>query len=566
MPCASAAPDAASKQGGLGIPGYFAYEDDEPAVPPLDDPHPQAVITEPAPLLAGNIKLEDLSRRLLAAYPEQELVDVLLKGGPAFMIAFQANFVSYRQLDDLLGLPELERPGIRLLMDQHTSKTHPVIIAEQMLMLANVLQHMLPDLQGQFENPQATMARLADTAIDLVVSNDRMMGTAEALVCLMLESIYHANLGNLRLSWLARRRAASLAQIMGMHRRPSRALRSLKPGCAADSTFVWYRIQAADRFLSLMLGLPPASMDNSMIAEPAFSQDTPMGQLERRHCVAAGRILERNDRDPSADNFAFTQTIDLELQQAATAMPSKWWLVPDTTAATSDKELFWESHRLMHQTYHFYLFHQLHLPYMLLGSALPASQHQYDYNRSTCISASRDILSRCLLMQKNQRLTCNYRVVGLWALMASLTILLTHLSCKRLGPTGSILAHQRMSDRAMVEQVLENMKAAASGDDTGQSGKCSRMLRQLLAIDTDPTTASENNLTGDSSANSNHAKPLSVFVPYFGLVVVSRDGEITAKTLNPERAAHDLAQLSGDGELDARESLPPQGEHHSHNF
>ena len=452
-----------------------------------------------------------------------------------------------------MDLPASERPELQLLHARHDSTAHPVVIAQQMFFLANILQHADSRTLARLghlsdEPPRAVMARLAKAAIELVTSNDQMLGTAEGLECLALESIYQADGGNLRLSWLARRRLIGLSQAIGIHRRTYRALviKSLQANCVLDPRIVWYRILCLDRFLSLMLGLPAASLDTSMVSEPALSQDTPMGQLERRHCVAAGRILDRNDRGPSADDFAHTQSIDTELQRAASLMPSRWWLAPDLRAVTDEKQLFWESLRLVNQIYHFYLLHQLHLPYMLLSSTSSADQRQYDYSRNTCTSASRDILNRCLLFHSHGGVPFSTCIIDFLALMASLTLLLTHLSCRRNSSTGAILAHQRLSDRALMEQALENMERVGPGNGDEPSSKGARMLRQLLAINTDPAAVNTGpgDPAGDGFIESNVADPLRFFVPYFGVVSVSRDGMVTTE---PNHAGQDPSPPTPNG-------------------
>lgn len=483
-----------------------------------------------------------MSRALLEAYPEPAFVEDLVREGIKFMNTYQTIFRSYRELEVLMEVPESERPDLELLHARHTPDSHPVVIAQQMLFLANISQHadsrMLAKFKHLSEEPRALMARLANAAIDVVNSNDQMLGTAEGMECLVLESLYQANAGNLRLSWLASRRLIGLCQVIGIHRRPHRALviKSLRANCVLDPRFVWYRVLYVDRFLSLMLGLPAASLDTSMVSEPALGQDTLMGQLERRHCVAAGRILDRNDRDPSADDFALTQSIDMELQRAAGLMPSRWWLEPDLKAVIDDKQLFRESLRLVNQIYHFYLLHQLHQPYMLLHTSSTVDQRQYDYSCNTCMSASRDILSRCLMFQTHGGIPHSTGTVKLLALMASLTLLLTHLNYRRNSSPGGVLAHQRLSDRALMEQALENMERGASGDSIEASSKGSKMLRQLLAINTDPAAAGGGNSAEESSdGGSENAETLRMFVPYFGVVIVSRDGVVT---MAPERAAH----------------------------
>jgi hypothetical protein len=81
---------------------------------------------------------------------------------------------------------------------------HPVLIARYMLTVATFLQHIPPKLliTGLSESPRAMMERLSGIAISLVTTNDELLGSIEGLECIILESVFQANGGNLRRSWV----------------------------------------------------------------------------------------------------------------------------------------------------------------------------------------------------------------------------------------------------------------------------------------------------------------------------------------------------------------------------
>lgn len=169
---------------------------------------------------------------------------------------------------------------------------HPVLIAKHMLLLASFLQHVHPDLHKDVkdlsESPRAMMDRLADLALGLVTTNDEFLGSIESLECVMIESVYQANIGSLRRSWLAGRRAMSIAQLMGIHRPDHKAqYKVLDPRTRCDPQLMWFRIVFLDRYLCLMLGISQGSLDRSMCSDTLLANDTPMGRLERIHCVIA---------------------------------------------------------------------------------------------------------------------------------------------------------------------------------------------------------------------------------------------------------------------------------------
>lgn len=229
--------------------------------------------------------------------------------------------------DSLLSIPE--------------SHVHPVLIVRQMIQLATFLQHLHSglnkDIKGLSEPPRVIMERLVDIAINHVTTNDELLGSIESLQCITIESLYQANIGNLRRSWIAGRRALSIAQLVGLHRSDSQSqYKVFDPKMEYNPQLMWLRIVTLDRHLCLLLGIPQGCTDRSMASETCLANDTPMGRLEHIHCALMSRVLERNECGPSAQHVATTREIDLELQKAARGLTSKWWLATKFNTASED--------------------------------------------------------------------------------------------------------------------------------------------------------------------------------------------------------------------------------------
>ncbi|OQE14983.1 hypothetical protein PENFLA_c034G02190 [Penicillium flavigenum] len=239
-----------------------------------------------------------------------------------------------------------------------------------------------------------------------------------------------------------------------------------------------------------------------------------MGRLERMHCSLASRILERNESDPCANDFALTQNLDLELQKAGRSMPSKWWLTPNLDSVTDDPQaLFLDMGRLFNQLYHYNLLIQLHLPYILRSSP----ERKYEYSRMTYVNASREVLLRFIMFRGYNRNNFCCRTVDFFALMAAITLLLAHLDSHRFSQTSNLLAHQYLSDRAMIEQA------------------------QLLAIDSETadgiSTESVSVQTPESAAlqsSKNDNGVVLVQIPYFGIVRIARQGVVSREMANAQ--------------------------------
>jgi hypothetical protein len=238
------------------------------------------------------------------------------------------------------------------------------------------------------------MTRVMDRAIKLVTTNDSLIACVEGIECIMLEVHYQNYGGNLHKAWLAMRRATAVAQLIGLHRGfDSPSLKILQPETRVniDLDQMFFRLFEMDGYLSLMLGLPPTSLEERFASSEALDQYHPVDRLQRIHVAAGRRILQHNGLD--VKNFEIVQEIDSQLQRAAAAMSPQWWLAPNFLPNHEDGvTLLNDTIRLMDQFTHYHLLTRLHLPYMLRF----ATDHRYDYSKITAVTASREILSRYL--------------------------------------------------------------------------------------------------------------------------------------------------------------------------
>jgi hypothetical protein len=300
--------------------------------------------------------------------------------------------------------------------------------------------------------------------------------------------------------------------------------------------------------------------------------DTPTGRLERIHCVIASQILERNAKQPYSHDFDLTRSLDVELQRAARSLPGKWWIVPNLNVVTTDSQaLFWNTRRLFAQIIHYNLLNQLHLPYMLRSSS---AEHKYKYSLVACVNASREMILRFITLRNFNGVAHSCRTVDFLALMAAMTLLLAHLDSP-LSETENLLAHQYHSDRAMIEQVQENMEEINRANSDALSAKSAELLRQLLAIDVEATNGSSLGAKGVSvlETRSEIAMPdhdddaVSVHIPYFGIVkialkssskVISRP-EVTSKTYRPihRPQLYSAGDVHGDSRIGAHSPTEP---------
>ncbi|XXH05408.1 hypothetical protein Hte_011834 [Hypoxylon texense] len=520
---------------------------------PDQDKNTPVSVANPSPDLESQItSIDDLSSALLAAWPSQHDLDLILNISVSVSVLFHGVICqSYSRF--FSG----QAASPRCMLQPPSRRTHPVLIARKLLLLASFLQGIPPcsigDLTGMSSNYHGIMSRAFNATTRLVTSNDELTTSLEGIECIMIESMYLNNAGSLRRAWLINRRAITTAQMMGLHTgasSPTRMILENETLDRIDPNYMWFRLVLSDRYLSLMLGLPQGSPENTFPNLEAPDSCMAVEHLERIESAAASLILQRNSAERT--DLAATHKIDKMLQDAAALMPPQWWLMtPDLTAiAGSDVKAFEESVRLTNQfTYH-HLLVQLHLPYMMLTSSADSS---YDYSKMTAAGASRTIISQYVSFRNSFLATAYCRGIDFIAFIASTTLCLAHIEACRQhrADTGKgvtvfqSLQHQRLSDRGLLERTLEAMETMAQKHHDVVAKKISSILRPLLAIENNsfrgdcyhvyasPEAEKQESQSLGDTTEAFHA--LHIQIPYFGTIQIEHR-PILPDTIRPLQA------------------------------
>lgn len=394
-----------------------------------------------------------------------------------------------------------------------------------MLIFAILIQEShTQHLKGLSEPPEIITKRLADTAINMVTTNEELHGTTESVECIILEAVFQLSSGNLRRAWLAFRRALTLGQLMGIHRPNGSPLQRIDSSTKINPQFMWFRIVYMDRILSMMLGFPQGTTDKSMASESALAGDTQMGKLARGHAVIAARILELRDSDLSPQDSALFREIDKDLSTLANSQPAKFWLPPKSISMEYGSEpSFWESVRVWNQLLHYNLVCRLHLPNLLRSNQ--NQKYACIYSRMACINASREILTRCVTYPHilGFRSCC-----WTFAIPACMTLILAHIDSHRHQDFEMILSHQRIGDRGMIEKTLEDLETLknTNGDASGEKG--GNVLQWLLNIEAEAAngqTYSARNINEQEGFQEDDIA-MRINIPYFGTVKFTPEGRI----------------------------------------
>ncbi|PVI03859.1 hypothetical protein DM02DRAFT_669564 [Periconia macrospinosa] len=440
-----------------------------------------------------------LSQTLYALLPSsQECLAVCEKA--EFIPCFFQQLLNRNFLDVCNTFPELVLTKSKMAVFP-APNAHPIVLAQRLLILAcisQISQYSSEDhsqLAGQWKKRAQTMT---DTVIDLVTSKDHFVRNAEGLECLMLEATYHSNSGNIRRAFTTIRRAMALAQLFGIHRTEYQCPQQIDSQAPKfDAAYTWYRIVYLDRLYCLILGLPQGSSDIKFLNPPKKLKINFEEHLERQHCIIAAKILERNEVEPQ-NACVLTGEIDKMLQSAATIPPSEWWLLPTFSTSLSQSQRFLATGRLAMQLFHFNLINQTHLPYIFHnihhndGSSSPvpttATTPTHECSKNACATASREILSRYLLIRESSLVVHAYTFLDFFTLIAAMTLLVLHIDNHWLHrasqsphsrPSPHILSHMRPSDRAMLERLAHHM----SLKDTSTTSKGFKVLQELLAVE-----------------------------------------------------------------------------------
>lgn len=495
-------------------------------------------------------KLAELSKTLHAAFPAQRDIDTICKAtSGCFLVVLQLHTRPREEIHH--DEDQLKRE----VADTPPANTHPIILARYMLLLANLLQDTHANNRNIriSEPPHKIMERLLDTVTTLVMTKESLVATVDGLQCVLLEGCFYANDGNLRSAWLAFRRALSLGQLLGLDRPQIPQLPIIESKRKVDLYQLWFRMLYFDTFYSMMLGLPQGNIDTPTALYKSFANNKSIDQLERLQVQVASQIIERDKRHAFAEEYETTREIDRQLLQVARDMPNRFWLPSPSNASSGEKRVvasFQDTAILMDVLIYYNLLNQLHLPYLLWPDF---SDKNYEYSKIACIQASREVLTRFIILLNSNNLSFFCQRIDYFVLMASMTLLLVYLCNHRnlQDPTKASSAiphlltpHQRLSDRSTMKQILRLIeRASAKGFEESQR-KGINLLRCLLSIEADAASGQNYLITTGPSHyqqgsdyfdthSSDTEDSVCINIPYLGMIKITRQIPVVPEVIDP---------------------------------
>ena len=154
---------------------------------------------------------------------------------------------------------------------------------------------------------------------------------------------------------------------------------------------------------------------------------------------------------------------------------------------------------------------------------------ELEYSKITCFNASREILTRFIAHRSFNPMSSCSRPVDFFALLASMTLLLAHLDTHHHREATNFLAHQRLSDRAMLHQALERMDLISNFSKDIVTAKSASLIRRLFDIEADAAEGSNYTLRivkEDDEEGQKEGEDLHLQIPYIGVIKIARQGHV----------------------------------------
>ncbi|KAJ5743332.1 hypothetical protein N7533_010434 [Penicillium manginii] len=306
------------------------------------------------------------------------------------------------------------------------------------------------------------------------------------------------------------------------------------PSAANSSTqWLWHRVLFFDRYLSLLLGLPPGTKNDPFENLSDSENYTPMDNLERNYTVLTGLIIERNSMKTSNKVFASTQLIDCKFDAVAEEMGTEWWESTRPHMIGSTFERISSISQTLLQIHHYTLNVFLHLPHLFQrDSGLRSQTPRFRYSRDICATASRSILRLFIPYRNLNSSATACRHVDHSALIGAMTLLLAYLADEPPHvEENHTPATQRQEDSRLLDSVQARFQVLARENDDAICHETSNVINQLMPIVTWPEKGA---LESHGDQISQTIPPIKLDVPYIGVITI-RPCVLDATSINIER-------------------------------
>lgn len=310
-----------------------------------------------------------------------------------------------------------------------------------------------------------------------------------------------------RRAWTVYRRANTLLQLHGIHRRH-------RENAMLDSLF--WQLFAADRWASLLIGLPysvpEALCDLYIPSAPGVDGITAVDYHYRHLSILTGRVIDclQSLQGPSLSSAV---SVEERIDEVTGHLPPGYVDLSQLSICPNYKEKYTRAFRLanIHQLKAF-----LYLPFFLNS---PAHEHGYDrqgYGRTICVHSARTLLEAYLVLYESDpdatSIDNAFKLSSLTALTAAVIVFLDLIG-ERHTSQNQDQRNGHGYDEALINRTITALRGCAAGMPGSLCGQCCTALETLL----DNTRA-----VGRGRGRGERKEVRRIVVPYFGVVSIER--------------------------------------------
>ena len=459
----------------------------------------------------SNLKLDSIRRTLKSLFPSRQRQAAILDTSLIWMGSWQDIY------PQIFGIGPHQNTA--LFVEELKASDNVQKLTKALLCIFSVLQ------EGHSNDTSPDATRTAGeishglAVIDeLVLNDDELAGTVDGIECTLLRAKCEVNYGRIRKGWLTFRRGISLAQLLGLHKRPT------TPNSDASQTrrreSLWKALYSSDRFLSLMLGLPygPSEIhadigrDSEAYAKGIRVQDTSEHYFTRLSNIV-GHIVDRNQQLPSNNMLPLTFKIEAELMELSASMTSDWW-EPNIEPGGAAKRIY---SQLLPQFWHHQSRALLHLPFMLKAT----TDRLFEYNKIATLESAREMIECYRVIRPAQgygSLIC--RMLDFQVFTAAMILVINLIDHYRKTETDN--NSEADNDQHLINVTTDILRRASTVTDVVVATQAARALEMFAKIK--ETSLSAGRFDVDCTTK--------LVVPYFGTVVFGPGTSLKDRALN----------------------------------
>ncbi|KAE8374978.1 hypothetical protein BDV26DRAFT_299935 [Aspergillus bertholletiae] len=343
-------------------------------------------------------------------------------------------------------------------------------------------------------------------------------------------------------AWSVFRTAITRLQLAGIHK-------THRKSASLDAAF--WQIFGADRWVSLMLGLPYSVPDHLCDLKVAEVTQSSYISFHYQHLtILTGRVIDvlQSDQPISLSKLI---TVEESIDNITAQLPPHYLDLGETSSYVDEPD---KSARLYRLTHIHQLKTFLYLPVFLKACEKKDGRLKQgggdEYGKLACTNSARAFLNAFLALFDLDPGTASVdnsiKLTAFTALSSAAVLYLNGMSCNRgLTPQREQSSHSTESDMALVFRSISVLQICSEGRQDSLCGQCHRALVELTSC-------------GSAIHESGSRQ---VPVPYFGIITITRRPEAEAlrgnETRSDTQSRPQLAPNAQDLPIDNTDGISP---------